>query len=103
MNSNFKTNFQKAQENKGYFFSNDKERVEQILDALMTNRDRYGYMACPCRLASGERTEDRSIICPCDYRKEDVEEYGTCYCGLFVKDKEIDVSGIKVPERHVYE
>lgn len=77
----------KIQEAKGYFFNVDKERVMELLEALLTNKDRYGYMACPCRLASGDRDADKDIICPCDYRAPDVEEYGSCYCNLYVSEK----------------
>ena len=73
----------KVQEPKGYYFSRDKERVFELLDALLINKDRYGYMVCPCRLASGDRAADKDIICPCVYRKEDVEEFGSCYCNLY--------------------
>ena len=74
----------KAQEPKGYFFNNDKERVFDLLGALITNKARYGYMACPCRLAAGDREADRDIICPCVYREPDVAEFGSCYCNLYV-------------------
>jgi len=74
----------KAQEPKGYFFNNDRERVFDLLEALLKNKDRYGYMACPCRLASGEKEDDRDIICPCVYREPDVAEFGSCYCNLYV-------------------
>ncbi|MFW5957677.1 MAG: ferredoxin-thioredoxin reductase catalytic domain-containing protein, partial [Desulfosalsimonas sp.] len=74
----------RVQEPKGYYFNKDKEYVFELLNALLVNKDRYGYMTCPCRLASGEREKDKDIICPCDYRKPDVEEYGSCYCGLYV-------------------
>lgn len=43
----------KIQEPKGYYFNHDKNLVMELLDALIVNKDRYGYMACPCRLASG--------------------------------------------------
>jgi ferredoxin-thioredoxin reductase catalytic chain len=74
----------KTQEAKGYFFNKDKGRVFELLDALITNKKRYGYMACPCRLASGNKDKDKDIICPCVYRAPDVEEYGSCYCNLYV-------------------
>ncbi len=68
---------------------------------LLINQGRYGYRACPCRLASGEKEEDLDIICPCDYRDEDVDEFGACYCALYVS-KEIK-EGLKqaepIPER----
>jgi len=74
----------KTQEPKGYYFNKDKEYVLELLAALNVNKDRYGYMACPCRLASGDREADRDIFCPCVYREPDVAEYGSCYCGLYV-------------------
>ncbi|MFP4193656.1 MAG: ferredoxin-thioredoxin reductase catalytic domain-containing protein [Desulfobacterales bacterium] len=91
----------RVQEPKGYYFNKDKEYVFELLNALLVNKDRYGYMTCPCRLASGEREKDKDIICPCDYRKPDVEEYGSCYCGLYVsKDwNEDKISHEPVPER----
>ena len=91
----------KVQEPKGYYFSNDHERVMELLEALLVNKDRYGYMVCPCRLASGDRDNDRDIICPCDYRQPDVAEFGSCYCNLYVS-KEWNEGKIKqeyVPER----
>jgi ferredoxin-thioredoxin reductase catalytic subunit len=71
------------QEKKGYFFNHDSHMVMQLLEMLLVNKERYGHMACPCRLASGNYEMDKDIVCPCVYREPDVTEYGTCYCGLF--------------------
>lgn len=76
----------RIQEPKGFYFNQDKERTFDLLRGLLTNKDRYGYMACPCRLAAGDRQADKDIICPCDYRAPDVAEFGSCYCGLYVSD-----------------
>jgi len=75
---------EKTQAAKGYFFNVDRDRTMELLEALLTNKERYGYMACPCRLASGDKENDKDIICPCVYRAPDVEEYGSCYCNLYV-------------------
>lgn len=90
-----------AQETKGYYFNKDKERVLDMLDALQTNRERYGYMSCPCRLATGDRATDKDIICPCVYREADVNEFGSCYCNLYVSKEwnEGKVPHVYVPER----
>lgn len=95
----------KAQEAKGYFFNSDKNRVYELLEALLTNKDRYGYMACPCRLAAGDREADRDIICPCEYRTPDVAEYGSCYCSLYVSLEwnEGKIAHQYVPERRPVE
>jgi ferredoxin-thioredoxin reductase catalytic subunit len=37
------------------------------LGDLLVNKERYGYMCCPCRLAAGNREKDADIICPCQY------------------------------------
>ena len=90
----------KAQEPKGYYFNTDKERVFDLLQALNINKDRYGYMACPCRLADGDKENDKDIICPCVYREPDVKEYGSCYCNLYVSTEWNDK---KIPHRYVPE
>jgi ferredoxin-thioredoxin reductase catalytic chain len=74
----------KSQEAKGVYFNKDKDLVFELLDSLILNKDRYGYMACPCRLACGDREKDKDIVCPCVYRAPDLEEFGACYCGLYV-------------------
>ncbi len=89
------------QEKKGYYFNNDKEKVLELLGALLTNKDRYGHMACPCRLASGDRDSDKDIICPCDYREPDVKEFGSCFCDLYVSEDRLKgrIQSQYVPER----
>ena len=77
----------KAQEPKGFFFNKNKDWVLAILQDLLINKERYGYMSCPCRLATGDREKDRDIFCPCVYRTDDVKEYGSCYCNLYVSAK----------------
>ena len=91
----------KVQEPKGYYFSNDHVRVMDLLEALLKNKERYGYMACPCRLAANDREADRDIICPCVYRTPDVQEYGSCYCNLYVSKawNEETIPHAYVPER----
>jgi ferredoxin-thioredoxin reductase catalytic subunit len=86
----------KFQEPKGYFFNPDRELVLELLEGLLTNKDRYGYMSCPCRLAQNDRDKDKDIICPCVYREPDVAEFGACYCALYVS-KEV-AEGAPLPE-----
>ena len=91
----------RIQEPKGYFFNTDLEMTFDLLEQLMGTKAHYSYMACPCRLANGEIGADRDIICPCVYREEDVKEYGSCYCGLYVSKEwnEGTVPHTYVPER----
>ena len=91
----------KIQEPKGYFFNQDKEKVFDLLESLLVNKSRYGYMACPCRLAAGDRQADKDIVCPCVYREPDVQEFGSCYCSLYVSRawNENSIPHVYVPER----
>ena len=91
----------RIQEPKGYPFNRDRERVLELLDGLLLNKKRYGYMACPCRLASGDRKKDQDIFCPCAYREADVKEFGSCYCNLYVSPawNEGKIPHEYVPER----
>lgn len=94
-------NLKKLQEPKGYFFNSDLHMTMALLESLLINKKRYGYMACPCRLASGDIKLDRDIICPCAYREADVKEYGACFCGLYVSRdwNEKKIPHALVPER----
>ena len=76
----------KEAEASGYHLSPDLAFVRELLGGLITNERRYGYPACPCRLSSGRKDEDLDIICPCDYRDPDLNDYGTCYCSLYVSE-----------------
>lgn len=91
----------KVQEPRGYYFNKDREQTFELLEALLINKERYGYMSCPCRLSSGDRGKDKDIICPCPYRVPDVEEYGSCYCNLYVSRdwNEGEIPHDYVPER----
>jgi ferredoxin-thioredoxin reductase catalytic subunit len=71
-------------QHQGWVVNPDAEFVAMIVDGLKTNYNRYGYFGCPCRDATGERDTDRDIICPCAYCRPDQEEFGHCYCGLYL-------------------
>lgn len=85
----------------GYILNPDIEFTKGLIKGLLINERRYGYPACPCRLAANDKAIDLDIICPCYYRDPDLSEYGACYCALYVS-REI-ASGKKelrpVPER----
>ncbi len=91
----------KSQEAKGIYFNKDKDLVFELLESLILNKDRYGYMACPCRLACGDRDNDKDIICPCVYRAPDLEEFGACFCGLYISTalNNNEIESEYVPER----
>jgi ferredoxin-thioredoxin reductase catalytic subunit/rubredoxin len=85
----------------GYILNPDEDFVRKLARGICINEKRYGYPSCPCRLAFGRREEDRDIICPCDYRDPDLEEFGACYCALYVSPAVAQGKAplVPVPER----
>lgn len=89
---------------KNWRMNRDREHLEMIVSGLAKNFNRYGYFSCPCRDADGVRDNDKDIICPCDYCVPDQEEFGHCYCGLYLTE-EFYNSGREpegIPERRKY-
>lgn len=88
-------------EGAGYHLNPDVEFTKQLIKSLIINERRYGYRACPCRLASGKKQDDLDIICPCDCRDPDSDEYDTCYCALYVSDavRKGEKKAGSIPER----
>ncbi|MCL5037476.1 MAG: ferredoxin:glutaredoxin reductase [Chloroflexi bacterium] len=74
-------------EESGYHLNPDTDQTKFLIRGILINQKRYGYWNCPCRLSSGIKEEDIDIICPCDYRDPDLEEFGACYCSLYVSDE----------------
>jgi ferredoxin-thioredoxin reductase catalytic chain len=88
-------------ESAGYHLNPDKTFTLGLIEGMLVNERRYGYWACPCRLASGKKSEDLDIICPCDYRDADLSEYGACFCALYVSQdvKDGKRKARRIPER----
>jgi len=88
-------------ENSGYHLNPNVAFTKGLVEGLLVNETRYGYWACPCRLASGSKEDDLDIICPCDYRDPDLDEYETCYCALYVSQNVVDGTkkATRIPER----
>jgi ferredoxin-thioredoxin reductase catalytic subunit len=80
----------------GYNLNPNLADLKMIIEGYLENDEKFGYPACPCRLASGKQDEDMDIICPCIYRDDDISEFGSCYCCLYVDD-EIS-NGTKEPQ-----
>lgn len=91
----------KDAESGGYHLNPDEDFTKELIKGLLINKERYGYESCPCRLASGNKSNDLDIICPCDYRDPDLNEYDTCYCSLYVSKKILEGKKelTSIPER----
>ncbi len=86
-----------AKEN-GFYICPDAKLFNDLIEGLATNITRYGYGSCPCRVASG-------VNCPCEYRDADINDFGMCYCGMFVNEKrKKNLSQMRsIPERRPQE
>ncbi len=75
---------EKVAAHQGWALNPDREFREMILEGLTANHGRYRFYHCPCRDSFGTREKDGDISCPCDYCRPDLEEYGRCFCSLFM-------------------
>ena len=91
----------KEAESGGYHLNPETDVTGELVKGLLVNEGRYGYRSCPCRLAAGDEEKDLDIVCPCDYRDPDLDEYNACYCGLYVSKDVIDGNAKvnPIPER----
>lgn len=79
-----------SEEPKGFYLHADAEHCLETAASLLDNLEKYGYMCCPCRLATCCQDKDADMVCPCLYRDEDVRDFGACYCTLFVSAEHKD-------------
>ncbi len=92
---------QKTAVERGWKVQGNECFLDTVITGLDQNFEAYGYRLCPCRDGTGNKNQDKDIICPCDYAAEDIAEYGHCYCGLFLSGQ-MAASGEEVnsiPER----
>lgn len=94
---------QREAEASGYHLNPDREFTRELVKSLLVNQERYGYGACPCRLAAGDKAADLDIICPCDYRDADLNEFGACFCALYVAQEILEgkKQAASIPERRL--
>ena len=86
---------------RGWRLNGDGAFLNDLVNGLAVNYNRYGYYLCPCRDGEGDRSSDADIICPCSYLEADHREYGHCFCGLFLAPEYADsgASPEPIPER----
>ena len=72
-------------EQEGFLLNPDEKRVQNIVKALLKKEELFGGKYCPCRVMKHDKEEDKKIICPCIYHKDEVKNDGHCICWLFVK------------------
>ena len=75
----------KYAEKNGFIVNPDKEIYDIVIDGLVRNKEKTGKQYCPCRIVTGDEEQDKKIICPCIYHKDEIEKDGMCHCALFFK------------------
>ena len=85
----------------GWQLNPNAEELGSVVAGLDGNHERYGYYLCPCREGAGIREKDQDVICPCRYCVDDIEEYGHCFCGIFVSPALVRSGAVfePIPER----
>lgn len=71
----------------GFQLNPDEKILDFIIQGLLQNEQKFGLRYCPCRAITGDPEQDRKIICPCVYHKDELKQMGHCHCGLFVAKK----------------
>jgi ferredoxin-thioredoxin reductase catalytic subunit len=69
----------------GFKLNPNEKITEGIIKGLLMRQEKFGEKYCPCRRVTEDKEEDKKIICPCVYHKEEIEKDGHCLCNLFVK------------------
>lgn len=77
--------YEEYAESKGFKLNPNRKVVEGVIGGLMARKDSFGEQYCPCRRITGDKEEDKKIICPCIYHEDEIEKDGHCFCNLFVK------------------
>jgi len=81
-----RTTWEKFTENNDFMLNPDEDHVDMVIDGVLVNEKDCGLKLCPCRLRDGTRRHDLELLCPCNFRSQDVwKTEGRCWCGLFVK------------------
>ena len=81
-----RTAWAKFTENNDFILNTDEDHVRMVISGVLDNEKESGLKLCPCRLRDGTRQRDLELICPCNFKIQDVwENEGRCWCGLFIK------------------
>jgi ferredoxin-thioredoxin reductase catalytic chain len=69
----------------GFKLNPNEKIIESVIKGLLMREEKFGARYCPCRRVTQDKEEDKKIICPCIYHKEEIKKDGHCHCNLFVK------------------
>jgi len=77
--------YEKHAEKNGFRLNPNKKVVEQVIEGLLKNEEKFGKKYCPCRRIQGISEKDKEIICPCVFHKKEIKKQGHCHCLLYVR------------------
>lgn len=69
-----------------YRLVDDPVVLRNLLRGLARNWVRRGAPYCPCKKLTGDPERDRRIVCPCEDHPQEIEQTGSCCCGLYYKE-----------------
>ncbi len=73
-------------ENNDFKLNPDKAHVDMVAEGVLGNEKETGLKLCPCRLRDGTFKTDLGLLCPCNFKAQEVwRTQNRCWCGLFVK------------------
>ncbi len=69
--------WEKFTENKDFKLNPDTDKVDQLAEAMLKNKEKTGSILCLCQI---------NTVCPCNFKlQKNWRNKGTCICELFVK------------------
>lgn len=78
--------YEKFTEGNDFMLNPDSNHVNMVIDGVLANEKKFGLKLCPCRLRDGTKERDLQLICPCNFKSQEVwTKEGRCWCGLFFK------------------
>ena len=83
---------------RGWKLNPDADLTDYISANLATIALRLGKPYCPCRDVDGG-AKDADIVCPCHYSEADIQQFGQCFCGLFLSPSKEPSEVTSIPER----
>ena len=69
----------------GFKLQPDKKILDSLIKGELEKLKKHGDLYCPCRRVTGNKEEDKKIICPCIFHKDEVKNDGMCKCRLYLK------------------
>jgi ferredoxin-thioredoxin reductase catalytic subunit len=69
----------------GFRLQPNKKLLDVLLKGELKKLKEHGALYCPCRRVTGNKEEDKKIICPCIFHKNEIKQDGHCKCMLFLR------------------